>query len=146
MLVKKKLLGKIKIIIPAGKAAPGNPLGPALGQKQVNIMDFCKAFNAKTTNYKVGTPLRTVIMAYADKTYTFEVLGIATTSIIKEVLGIQSGSKEPGRNIIQTISMAKVEEIAKIKLQNNQLNVDNINSAMQMIIGSAKSMGIKVEA
>ena len=145
MTLKKKVLGKIKIIIPAGKAAPGNPLGPALGQKQVNIMAFCKDFNGKTGKYKVGTPLRTVIIAYADKTYEFEILGIPTTTIIKEVLGIKSGSNEPGRKIIDVLPLSKVEEIAKLKLENDQLNVDNLASATQMIIGSLKSMGIKVE-
>ena len=138
----KKVVGFIKLQIPGGKANPSPPIGPALGQKGVNIMEFCKAFNAQTQD-QGGKIIPVVITVYADRTFTFITKTPPVPSLILEGCGIKKGSGEPNRDIVGTISMSKVEEIAKIKLPD--LNTKKIDSAVNMVKGTARSMGVKVE-
>ena len=140
--MKKKILAVIKLEIPAGKANPAPPIGPALGQRGLNIMDFCKQFNERTKEMKIGTPTPVVINAYADKTFDFITKTPPVSFYIKEFAGISSGSKTPGRAGAGKISIEKIEEIAKIKM--NDMGVDKIDSAINMIKGTARSMGVEV--
>ena len=139
----KKIVGYIKLQIPAGKANPAPPIGPALSQKGLNIMEFCKAFNAKTQSMEAGMPIPVVITAYADKSFTFEMKTPPVTYYIKKAAKIQSGSQKTGINApVAKISMEDVREIAKQKMAD--LNANDIDAASQMIIGSARSMGVEV--
>ena len=138
----KKVIGFIKLQILAGKANPAPPVGPALGQHGVNIMDFCKAFNAQTQDQS-GKVIPVVITVYADRSFTFITKTPPVPSLILEGCGIKKGSGEPNRDIVGTISISKVEEIAKIKLPD--LNTKKIDSAVNMVKGTARSMGVKVE-
>ena len=138
----KKVSSYIKLQIPAGQANPAPPVGPALGQHGVNIMEFCKAFNAATQEQS-GMIIPVVITVYADRTFTFITKTPPVPSLILEGCGIKKGSGEPNRDIVGTISMSKVEEIAKIKLPD--LNTKKIDSAVNMVKGTARSMGVKVE-
>ena len=138
----KKEIGFIKLQIPAGKANPAPPVGPALGQHGVNIMEFCKAFNAKTQN-QVGKIIPVEITVYADRTFTFITKTPPASSLILEAAGIQKGSSEPNREKVGSITSIQVKEIAEIKMPD--LNASNIESAMQIVIGTAKSMGIVIE-
>ena len=140
--MKKKILAVIKLEIPAGKANPAPPIGPALGQRGLNIMEFCKQFNERTKEMKVGTPTPVVINAYVDKTFDFITKTPPVSFYIKEFAGISSGSKTPGRAGAGKISMSKIEEIAKIKLKD--MGVEKIESAISMIKGTARSMGVEV--
>ena len=137
----KKIEGYIKLQIPAGKANPAPPIGPALGQHGVNIMEFCKAFNAKTQEM-VGKIIPVVITVYADRSFSFITKTPPVPSLILEASGIKKGSGEPNRDIVGTISNKKVEEIAQIKIPD--LNTKKIESAIRMVEGTARSMGIKV--
>jgi large subunit ribosomal protein L11 len=139
---KKKILGLIKLQIPAGKANPSPPVGPALGQKGLNIMEFCKAFNAQTQKMEPGIPVPVIITAYDDKSFTFITKLPPVAYFIKKAAGVQSASKEPGKTVAGQITMAQVKEIATTKLPD--LNCSTVESAMNMVKGQAVSMGIKV--
>lgn len=139
---KKKIVGFIKLQVPAGKANPSPPIGPALGQRGLNIMEFCKAFNDRTKAMELGMPVPVVITAYADRTFTFITKTPPNTYFLKKAAKIQSGSKTPGRVGSGSVTMSQIQEIAKIKMPD--LNAHTEEAAMQMIIGSARSMGLKV--
>jgi large subunit ribosomal protein L11 len=138
----KKLLGSLKLQVPAGAANPSPPIGPALGQRGINIMEFCKAFNARTAQEQKGTPLPVVITYYQDKSFTFEIKTPPASYLIKQAAKIQGGSKLPGRESAGTVSMAQCRDIAKLKLKD--LNTDDIEEGARSIAGSARSMGIQV--
>ena len=138
----KKIVGLIKLQVPAGKANPSPPIGPALGQRGLNIMEFCKAFNAQTQKMEKGAPIPVVITIYQDRSFTFEMKTPPVSYFIKKAAKIESGAKAPGRDKAGTITKAQVKEIAQQKMKD--LNSDTIESAMKMIEGSARSMGIEV--
>ena len=140
---KKKILGFIKLQIPAGKANPSPPVGPALGQKGLNIMEFCKAFNAETQKMEPGIPVPVIITAFEDKSFTFITKLPPVSYFIKKAAGLKSASKEPGKVVAGKITSAQVKEIAEAKMPD--LNCSSVESAMQMVAGQARSMGIKVE-
>lgn len=139
----KKVTGFIKLQIPAGGANPSPPVGPALGQKGVNIMEFCKAFNAKTQDQK-GFIIPVVITVYADRSFTFITKTPPTPVLLKKAAGIDKGSGEPNRNKVGSVTEAQIKEIAETKMPD--LNTVNIESACQMVRGTARSMGLTVEA
>jgi len=139
----KKIEGYIKLQIPAGKANPAPPIGPALGQHGVNIMEFCKAFNAKTQNDDPDMKVPVVITVYADRSFSFETKTPPAADLLRKASGIAKGSGKPNREKIGTISRAKIEEIAKLKMVD--LNTSNLESAMKTIEGTAKSMGLTIE-
>ena len=138
----KKIESYIKLQIPAGKANPAPPIGPALGQHGVNIMEFCKAFNAKTQE-QMGKIIPVVITVYADRTFSFITKTPPVSSLILEASNLKKGSGEPNKEKVGTISMSKIEEIAKIKIPD--LNTNDLNAASKMIKGTARSMGIVVK-
>ena len=138
----KKVEGYIKLQIPAGNANPAPPVGPALGQKGVNIMDFCKQFNAKTQDQQ-GMIIPVVITVYADRSFTFVTKTPPAPVLLKKAAGIQKASGEPNKNKVATVTMDQVREIAKMKMPD--LNAANLDSAADMIKGTARSMGIVVE-
>ena len=138
----KKVIGFIKLQIPAGKANPAPPVGPALGQHGVNIMEFCKAFNAKTQE-KMGKLIPVEITVFADRSFTFITKTPPAPSLLLEAVGIPKGSGEPNREKIGTVTKAQLKEIAEIKMPD--LNASDIESAMRMIAGTARSMGIVVK-
>ena len=137
----KKVTGQIKLQIPGGKATPAPPVGPALGQAGVNIMDFCKNFNARTAKDE-GLIIPVVITVYADRSYTFITKTPPVAVLIKREVGIAKGSGEPNKNKVGKITMKQVESIAKIKLPD--LNTDSLESAMETVKGTARSMGVEV--
>ena len=137
----KKATGLIKLQIPAGQASPAPPVGPALGQAGVNIMDFCKAFNARTQD-QPGMIIPVVITVYADRSYTFITKTPPAAVLLRKAAGLQKGSGEPNREKVGKVSRADVEEIAKVKMPD--LNAANIEAAMRIIEGTARSMGIEV--
>jgi len=137
----KKVTGQIKLQIPAGKATPAPPVGPALGQAGIAIMDFCKAFNAKTAKEE-GLIIPVVITVYADRSYTFITKTPPVAVLIKREAGIAKGSGEPNRNKVGTITMKQVEAIAKIKMPD--LNADDIPAAVETVKGTARSMGVDI--
>ena len=138
----KKIIGFIKLQIPAGQANPAPPVGPALGQHGVNIMEFCKAFNAKTQE-QMGKIIPVEITVYVDRTFTFITKTPPAPSLILEAAGIKKGAGEPNREKVGSITSAQVRQIAKIKMPD--LNASDVNSAMRMVAGTARSMGIVVE-
>ena len=138
----KKVIGFIKLQIPAGKANPAPPVGPALGQHGVNIMEFCKAFNAKTQE-QMGKLIPVEITVFADRSFTFITKTPPAPSLLLEAVGIPKGSGEPNREKIGTVTKAQLKEIAVIKMQD--LNASDVESAMRMIAGTARSMGIVVK-
>jgi large subunit ribosomal protein L11 len=138
----KKILGYIKLQVPAGSATPSPPIGPALGQRGVNIMGFCKEFNARTEKEPKGTPLPTVITVYQDKSFTFVTKTPPATHYIKEALGLKSGSKTPGREVAGKISRAQLRDIAEKKMKD--LNANDVEAAAKIIEGSARSMGLQI--
>jgi large subunit ribosomal protein L11 len=138
----KKITGYIKLQVPAGKANPSPPIGPALGQRGVNIMEFCKAFNAQTGDQEPGTPLPTVITVYADRSFSFETKSPPATYFIKKAANLKSGSKEPGKAVAGKIKRSQLAEIATAKMKD--LNATDIESATRIIEGSARSMGLEV--
>ena len=138
----KKIIGFIKLQIPAGKANPAPPVGPALGQHGVNIMEFCKSFNAKTQE-QIGKIIPVEITVYVDRTFTFITKTPPAPSLILEAAGINKGSGEPNREKVGSITSAQVRKIAEIKMPD--LNASDVNSAMRMVAGTARSMGIIVE-
>ena len=139
----KKIVGYVKLQVPAASATPSPPIGPALGQRGLNIMEFCKAFNAATQELEKGSPIPVVITAYADKSFTFEMKQPPVTYFIKKAVNLKSGSKLPGKESAGTITTAQLRDIAAKKMKD--LNADNIDAAVSMIAGSARSMGIQVE-
>ena len=139
----KKITGYLKLQVAAGSATPSPPIGPALGQRGLNIMEFCKAFNAATQELEKGSPIPVVITAYADKSFTFEMKQPPVTYFIKKAVNLKSGSKLPGKESAGTITTAQLRDIAAKKMKD--LNADNIDAAVSMIAGSARSMGIQVE-
>ena len=139
----KKVTGQIKLQIPAGQANPAPPVGPALGQRGVNIMEFCKAFNAQTQGMEPGLPVPVVITAFADKSFTFVMKSPPATVLIKKAAGIQKGSAKPHTDKVGKITRAQAEEIAKAK--NADLTAADLDAAVRTIAGSARSMGITVE-
>jgi len=139
----KKITGYINLHVPAGAANPSPPIGPALGQRGVNIMEFCKAFNAKTQDMEKTTPIPTKITVYADKSFTFTIKTPPASYLLKKAVGLKGGSATPGREVVSTIPVAKIQEIAEIKMAD--LNAVDMDGAIQIIRGTARSMGIKVE-
>jgi large subunit ribosomal protein L11 len=139
----KKIIGFIKLQIPAGKANPSPPVGPALGQRGLNIMEFCKAFNAQTQAMEPGLPVPVVITAFADKSFTFIMKTPPATVLIKKAAGIAKGSPKPNADKVGNITRAQAEEIAKTKMPD--LTAANLDAAVRTIAGSARSMGITVE-
>lgn len=139
----KKIEAYIKLQIPAGKANPAPPIGPALGQHGVNIMEFCKAFNAKTQNEDPDMKIPVVITVYSDRSFTFETKTPPAADLLRKAAGIAKGSAKPNREKVGTISRAKIEEIAKKKMPD--LNTTNLEAAMRTIEGTAKSMGLTIE-
>ncbi|MBN8828863.1 MAG: 50S ribosomal protein L11 [Sphingobacteriia bacterium] len=138
----KKILGYIKLQVPAGKANPSPPIGPALGQRGLNIMEFCKAFNAQTQSMEPGLPLPVVITVYADKSFTFITKTAPASVLVKKAAGLASGSKAPGKDKAGKITLAKIKEIATHKMKD--LNANDIDAAMKIIMGTARSAGIEV--
>ena len=138
----KKIVGFIKLQIPAGKANPSPPVGPALGQRGLNIMEFCKAFNAQTQSMEPGLMLPVVITAFADKSFTFILKTPPAAILLKKEAGIEKGSGQPNRNKVGTVTRAQVKKIAEIKMPD--LNCDSLESAMAMVAGAARSMGLEV--
>jgi len=139
----KKIIGYIKLQIPAGKANPSPPVGPALGQRGLNIMEFCKAFNAATQNVEPGLPIPVVITAFADKSFTFIMKTPPATILIKKAAKIEKGSPTPHTEKVGKITRAQAEEIAKTKMPD--LTAADMDAAVRTIAGSARSMGIEVE-
>ena len=141
-MAKKEISGYIKLQIKGGQANPAPPVGPALGQRGINIMDFCKAFNEKTKSF-MGKPVPVVITVYKDKKFDFIIKSPPASHFIKEAVKLKSGSKEPGRNIVGYITKKQVADIAKQKMAD--LNAHDIEEASKIIAGSARSMGIEVK-
>jgi large subunit ribosomal protein L11 len=140
--VAKKISGYVKLQVPAGSANPSPPIGPALGQRGLNIMEFCKAFNAQTQNLEKGAPIPVVITVYADRSFTFEMKTPPVSFFLKKAAKIESGAKTPGRGAVGSVSKAQVKEIAQQKMKD--LNCDTVDAAMRMVEGSARSMGLEV--
>ena len=138
----KEITGYVKLQIKGGQANPAPPVGPALGQRGINIMEFCKAFNEKTKNF-MGKPVPVVITVYKDKKFDFIIKSPPASHFIREAAKIKGGSQEPGRNIVASITKKQAEEIAKKKMKD--LNAHDINEATKIIMGSARSMGIEVK-
>jgi large subunit ribosomal protein L11 len=139
----KKIDAYIKLQVAAGQANPSPPVGPALGQRGLNIMEFCKAFNAKTKDMEQGTPIPVVITAYSDKSFTFITKTPPATVLLKKAAGIQSGSKTPHTDKVGKVTRKQLEEIAKVKMPD--LNANDMDAAVKIIAGSARSMGIETE-
>ena len=138
----KKILGYIKLQVKAGSATPSPPIGPALGQRGVNIMGFCKEFNARTENVEKGTPLPTVITVYQDKSFTFVTKTPPASFYLKNAAKITSGSQKPGRDTVGKVTLTQCREIAEKKMKD--LNANDIDAAARIIEGSAKAMGLRV--
>jgi large subunit ribosomal protein L11 len=138
----KKISGYIKLQVPAGAANPSPPIGPALGQRGVNIMDFCKAFNAATNDLEKNMPIPTIITVYADKSFSFVTKTPPATFLIKKALNLKSGSKEPGKASAGKIKRSQLAEIAQVKMKD--LNANDIDAATRIIEGSARAMGLDV--
>ena len=139
----KKITGYIKLQVPAGAANPSPPIGPALGQRGLNIMEFCKSFNAQTAKEEKGTPIPVVITVYGDRTFTFEMRTPPMSFFLKKAAKVESGSKTPGRDSAGAVTKEQVREIAEKKMKD--LNCDSVESAMRMVEGSARSMGLEVK-
>jgi large subunit ribosomal protein L11 len=138
----KKVAGSLKLQVPAGKANPSPPVGPALGQRGINIMEFCKAFNARTQEMEVGMPIPVIITYFTDKSFQMEIKTPPASFLLKKAAKLQSGSKAPGKDVAGTVTVAQVREIAEAKMAD--LNANDVEAAMQIIAGSARSMGIEV--
>ena len=138
----KKILGYIKLEVPAGAATPSPPIGPALGQRGVNIMGFCKEFNARTGEMEKGTPLPTVITVYQDKSFTFVTKTPPASFLLKKAAGIPKGSGTTGRDTVGSVTRSQLREIAQVKMKD--LNANDVESAARIIEGSARAMGLNV--
>jgi large subunit ribosomal protein L11 len=141
--VAKKVVGFVKLQVPAGKANPSPPIGPALGQRGLNIMEFCKAFNAQTQGVEPGLPLPVVITAYADKSFTFIIKTPPTSVLIRKAAKAEKGSAKPNTDKVGRLTRAQVEQIAKQKMPD--LTAADLEAAMRTVAGSARSMGVEVE-
>ena len=139
----KKLVGTMKLQVKAGQANPSPPVGPALGQRGINIMEFCKAFNAKTADLEPGAPCPTVISYYQDKSFTMDIKTPPASYFLKKAAKVKSGATNPSRDIVGSVSVDQVKEIAEAKMKD--LNANDIEGAMKIIMGSARSMGIEVK-
>ena len=139
----KKIAGTMKLQIPAGAANPSPPVGPALGQRRINIMEFCKAFNAKTQELENGAPCPTVITYYADKSFTMDIKTSPASYFLKKAAKLKSGATTPSREIVGSVTKKQLQEIAEAKMKD--LNANDIEAAMKIIAGSARSMGIEVK-
>jgi len=138
----KKIAGQLKLQVKAGSATPSPPIGPALGQRGINIMEFCKAFNAQTQEMEKGSPVPVVITYYVDKSFTFAMKTAPVSYFLKKAANLTAGSKEPGKVKAGTVSRDKVREIATAKMKD--LNANDVEAAMRMVEGSARSMGLEV--
>lgn len=138
----KKIAGQLKLQVPAGSATPSPPIGPALGQRQINIMEFCKAFNAATQEMEKGSPIPVLITYYQDKSFTFVLKTPPVSFFLKKAAGLKSGSKAPKREKAGSVTREQVKEIALAKMKD--LNAVDIDAAMRMVEGSARSMGLEV--
>ncbi|MCF2872985.1 50S ribosomal protein L11 [Octadecabacter sp. G9-8] len=139
----KKVAGTMKLQVAAGQANPSPPVGPALGQRGINIMEFCKAFNAKTADLEPGAPCPTVITYYQDKSFAMDIKTPPASYFLKKAAKVKSGAKTPSRETVGTVTTKQVREIAEAKMKD--LNANDIESAMKIILGSARSMGIEVK-
>ena len=139
----KKVVGFVKLQVPAGKANPSPPIGPALGQRGLNIMEFCKAFNAQTQSVEPGLPLPVIITAYADKSFTFIIKTPPTSVLIRKAARVEKGSAKPNTDKVGRLTHAQVEQIAKQKMPD--LTAADLEAAMRSVAGSARSMGVEVE-
>jgi len=139
----KKVAGSLKLQVPAGKANPSPPVGPALGQRGINIMEFCKAFNAKTQEMEPGAPCPTVITYYVDKSFSMDIKTPPASYYLKKAAKLASGAKLTGRETVGSVSVKQVREIAEAKMKD--LNANDVEAAMKIILGSARSMGIEVK-
>ena len=139
----KKVVGQLKLQVPAGAANPSPPVGPALGQRGINIMEFCKAFNAKTQELEPGAPCPTVITYYQDKSFSMDIKTPPASYFLKKAAKVKSGANNPSREIVGTVTSKQVREIAEAKMKD--LNANTVEAAMQIILGSARSMGIEVK-
>ena len=138
----KKVMGSLKLQVPAGAANPSPPIGPALGQRGLNIMEFCKAFNAASQDIEKGAPVPVVITYYADRSFTFEMNKPPVSFFLKKAAGLQKGSQTPGRGSVGRVTRDQVRKIAEQKLKD--LNAGDVDAAMKMVEGSARSMGLEV--
>ena len=138
----KKITGYIKLQVPAGTANPSPPIGPALGQRGVNIMEFCKAFNAATNDLEKNMPIPTIITVYADRSFSFVTKTPPASFLLKKAAKLKSGAKEPGKEIVGRVTRAQLREIAEMKMKD--LNANDIESAAKIIEGSARAMGLEV--
>ncbi len=138
----KKLIGTLKLQVPAGNANPAPPVGPALGQRGINIMEFCKAFNARTQSIEKGVPCPTIISYFQDKSFAMEIKTPPASYYLKKAAGLESGSNMPGRETAGHVTTAQVREIAQAKMAD--LNTSDIDAAMKIVLGSARSIGIEV--
>ncbi len=139
----KKIAGTMKLQVPAGQANPSPPVGPALGQRGINIMEFCKAFNAKTQEMEPGAPCPTVITYYQDKSFSMDIKTPPASYFLKKAAKLKSGATNPSREVVGSVTTKQVKEIAEAKMKD--LNATSVEGAMQIIMGSARSMGIEVK-
>ena len=139
----KKIVGTLKLQVPAGKANPSPPIGPALGQRGINIMEFCKAFNARSQDLEPGAPCPTIITYYQDKSFTMEIKTPPASYMLKKAAGLKSAANNPGKETVGSVSAKQVREIAEAKMKD--LNANDVDAAMLIILGSARSMGIEVK-
>ncbi|MDU8944379.1 50S ribosomal protein L11 [Ovoidimarina sediminis] len=139
----KKVAGTMKLQVPAGQANPSPPVGPALGQRGINIMEFCKAFNAKTQEMEPGAPCPTVITYYQDKSFSMDIKTPPASYFLKKAAKLKSGANNPSRETVGTVTKKQLQEIAEAKMKD--LNANDVEAAMQIILGSARSMGIEVK-
>ena len=140
----KKIEGYLKLQVPAGSATPSPPIGPALGQRGLNIMEFCKAFNAKTQEMEKGMPIPTIITIYADKSFTFEIKTPPASFLLKKAAKLKKGGSAPGRDVAGSVTVAQCREIAEMKMKD--LNANDLDAATKIIEGSARAMGLEVQA
>jgi large subunit ribosomal protein L11 len=138
----KKIDGYINLQVPAGQANPSPPIGPALGQRGLAIMEFCKQFNAKTKDLEQGAPIPVKITVFSDRSFAFEMRTPPASHLLKKAAGLSGGSKDPGRTSVGTITMAQVREVAKVKMKD--MNTDDLEAAARTLAGSARSMGLQV--
>ncbi len=139
----KKIAGTMKLQVPAGQANPSPPVGPALGQRGINIMEFCKAFNAKTQEMEPGAPCPTIITYYVDKSFTMDIKTPPASYLLKKAAKLKSGATNPARDVVGSVTAKQVKEIAEAKMKD--LSANDIDAAMLIIMGSARSMGIEVK-
>jgi large subunit ribosomal protein L11 len=139
----KKVAGQLKLQVPAGKANPSPPVGPALGQRGINIMEFCKAFNARTQELEVGQPTPVIITYFTDKSFQMEIKTPPASFLLKKAAKLTSASKAPGKDVAGSVTVAQLREIAETKMKD--LNANDVDAAMLIIAGSARSMGIEVK-